>query len=61
MSNEDSGKMVVNVRSHIKGVELHLDTAVVSRLVALYKTLTSVVYDITGEDEEVLFRHLFML
>ena len=53
--------MVVNVRSHIKGVELHLDTAVVSRLVALYKTLTSVVYDITGEDEEVLFRHLFML
>merc|ERR1719204_2697456 len=43
MEGEQSGKMTVGVISDIKGVNIHLSTNIITKLVGLYKTLTSIV------------------
>ncbi|XP_063677294.1 bridge-like lipid transfer protein family member 1 isoform X2 [Bolinopsis microptera] len=43
LEGEQSGKMTVGVNSDIKGVNIHLSTNIITKLVGLYKTLTSIV------------------
>ncbi|KAL5264461.1 hypothetical protein ACHWQZ_G005527 [Mnemiopsis leidyi] len=43
IEGEQSGKMTVGVISDIKGVNVHLSTNIITKLVGLYKTLTSIV------------------
>ena len=53
--SEQSGKMSVSVNSDIKGVNIHLSTNIISKLVGLYKTLTSIVgADDTKDDEPMI-------
>eukprot|EP00116_Pleurobrachia_bachei_P002557 sb/3462819/ len=43
------GKLMIETRSQIEGVNIHVGTNIVTKLVSLYKTLTSIV----GADKEV--------
>ena len=52
--SEQSGKMTVCVSSDIKGVNIHLSTGIISKLVGVYKTLTSIVGADDAKDDEPL-------